>query len=49
MLKTVETEDSSEKWYHFFKSPTLVGNMIGYFFPICEFPYINMDTEILAG
>lgn len=35
--KTVETEDSSEKWYHFFKSPTLVGNMIGYF----GFQYVN--------
>ncbi|MCD8901036.1 MFS transporter [Staphylococcus gallinarum] len=36
--KTVETEyNAHEKWYHFFKSPTLVFNMIGYF----GFQYIN--------
>ncbi|RIP37088.1 MFS transporter [Staphylococcus gallinarum] len=36
--KTVETEQNAhEKWYHFFKSPTLVFNMIGYF----GFQYIN--------
>ncbi|MDK7114973.1 MFS transporter [Staphylococcus pettenkoferi] len=36
--KTVETEDSSnERWYHFFKSPTLICNTIGYF----GFQYIN--------
>ncbi|MEM5396907.1 MFS transporter [Staphylococcus gallinarum] len=36
--KTVETEHNAhEKWYHFFKSPTLVFNMIGYF----GFQYIN--------
>lgn len=36
--KTIETEDvKDEKWYHFFKSPTLVGNMFGYF----GFQYVN--------
>lgn len=36
--KNVETEHNAhEKWYHFFKSPTLVFNMIGYF----GFQYIN--------
>ena len=36
--KTVETEHNAhEKWYHFFKSPTLIFNMVGYF----GFQYIN--------
>jgi sugar phosphate permease len=36
--KTVETEQNAhEKWYHFFKSPTLIFNTIGYF----GFQYIN--------
>lgn len=36
--KTIETEDvKDEKWYHFFKSPTLIGNMFGYF----GFQYVN--------
>ncbi|MGZ2554632.1 putative MFS family arabinose efflux permease [Staphylococcus saprophyticus] len=34
----VETEHNAhEKWYHFFKSPTLIFNMVGYF----GFQYIN--------
>ncbi|QPW17999.1 MULTISPECIES: MFS transporter [Staphylococcus] len=36
--KTVETEHNAhEKWYHFFKSPTLIFNMVGNF----GFQYIN--------
>lgn len=35
--KTIETEKGHEKWYHFFKSPTLVGNMADYF----GFQYVN--------
>ena len=35
--KTIETEKGHEKWHHFFKSPTLVGNMVGYF----GFQYVN--------
>ena len=35
--KTVDTEQSKEKWYHFFTNTTLICNMLGYF----GFQYVN--------